>query len=258
MDPYLSKLLPLFVMPLAVVWFAGLIALLLLIRKKRRASVIVMVFALLVLWMSSIPLTGSMLYAQLESAHRPVPLTQIPSSDCIVLLGGALSPADEPRVDIEMTDAVDRVRKTAELFRTGKAPLVIVSAGNQPWSKSEKNEADLIKELLVEWGVAPEAIFLEGSSRNTRENALYSKNLIQAVNCQRPLLVTSAAHMPRAVAAFDVVGVPVTPVSTDVKVADTNSLTVMDFIPSAGALAMTSDALREFLGRLVYQIRGWA
>lgn len=258
MESYLPKILPLFVMPLAVVLFAGLLAMLLLLRKQRRASVIVLMFALIVLWISAIPVTGSMLYARLESTYRPVPLASVPSSDCIVLLGGAISPGLEPRVDIELTDAVDRVRKTAELFRTGKAPIVIVSAGNQPWSKSEKSEAELTKELLVEWGVAPDAIFLEGSSRNTRENALYSKNLIQAVNCKRPLLVTSAAHMPRAVAAFDVVGVPVTPVSTDVKVADTSTLTVMDFIPSAGALAMTSDALREFLGRFVYQIRGWA
>ncbi len=44
-------------------------------------------------------------------------------------------------------------------------------------------EADLIRDLLMEWGVPKDAIFLEGSSRNTRENALYSKNILNAINC---------------------------------------------------------------------------
>jgi len=71
------------------------------------------------------------------------------------------------------------------------------------------------------------------------------------------LLVTSAAHMPRSVAAFEKAGVEVFPVSTDVRVIRASGLTVFDFLPHAGALSMTSDAMREWLGRKVYEFRGW-
>jgi uncharacterized SAM-binding protein YcdF (DUF218 family) len=135
--------------------------------------------------------------------------------------------------------------------------MLIVTAGNQPWSLSPWAEADLIRDLLVEWGVPEEAIFLEGSSRNTRENAIFSKNLIDSIHCETSLLVTSAAHMPRAVAAFQAVGVSITPVSTDVRVVDKGLPPAMDFLPSASAMAMTSDAIREWIGAAVYRSQGW-
>jgi uncharacterized SAM-binding protein YcdF (DUF218 family) len=109
----------------------------------------------------------------------------------------------------------------------------------------------------VEWGVPRVAILSEGESRNTRENALNSKRLIELLACDSTLLVTSAAHMPRSVAAFEKVGVEVFPVSTDVRVVGASKFTMFDFLPHAGALSMTTDAMREWLGRKVYQFRGW-
>ena len=173
------------------------------------------------------------------------------------MLGGVVQAPARPRLDIEFNDSVDRVYKAAELFKAGKAPYLIVTGGNQPWSTVTKSEADLIRDLLVEWGVPYEAIMLEGSSRNTRENALYTKHLVDSIHCNEALLVTSAAHMPRSVSAFQSVGIAVTPVSTDVRVADTNSLTPMDFLPDARALQMTSDAIRELVGQWVYKVQGW-
>ena len=98
---------------------------------------------------------------------------------------------------------------------------------------------------------------LEGSSRNTRENAQYSKNIVDAIACETVLLVTSAAHMTRSVAAFKAVGLTVYPVSTDIRAADRRGVLVTDYLPSADALAMTSDGLREWIGQKVYQMQGW-
>ena len=127
----------------------------------------------------------------------------------------------------------------------------------QPWSESKMSEADLIRDLLIEWGVPGEAILLEGSSRNTRENALYSKNIMDLIGCEDALLVTSAAHMPRAAAAFRSVGLTVTPVSTDVRAPKQVIPILISFLPSADALAMTSSAIREWLGQKVYAWKGW-
>ena len=254
---YLSKILPIFVMPLGVVFFLLLVALIFLRRDRKRIAAGILTLAMAVLWVASMPLTANLAYRNIESHYLPVPLDQVPAGGCIIVLGGVVGAPILPRIDIEMNDAIDRVYKAAELFRAGKAPYMIVTGGNQPWSESGVAEAELIRELLMEWGVPEDVIFLEGSSRNTRENALYSRNILNSISCEQPLLVTSAAHMPRAVAAFNSVGVGVTPVVTDVQVVGKGLPAVMDFIPSAGALAMTSDAIREWIGQKIYALQGW-
>jgi uncharacterized SAM-binding protein YcdF (DUF218 family) len=254
---YLSKILPVFVMPITVVMVLVVAAIFLLRRKKTRSTIGILLAAIVVLWVSATPLVAQSLYRGLESRFPPMPLADVPQAGCIVLLGGAVSPPMKPRVDTELSESIDRVYKAAQLFRAGKARMLIVTAGNQPWSLSPWAEADLIRELLVEWGVPKEAIFLEGSSRNTRENAIYSRNLIDSINCESSLLVTSAAHMPRAVAAFQAVGVSITPISTDVRVVEESTPAAMDFLPSAGALAMTTEAIRELIGGWVYRMQGW-
>jgi len=254
---YLSKILPLFVMPISVVLVLLVLGFLFLWNGWRMTGRSMVLVGALVLWLASTPFAASTLYSDLEARYPPTPLSKLPSGDCVVLLGGVVGPAMPPRVDIELNAAVDRVYKTAQLQRAGKAKYVIVTAGNQPWSDSPWAEADLIRDLLVEWGVPKDAIFLEGSSRNTRENAIYSKNLIDSINCQTALLVTSAAHMPRAVAAFQSAGVSVVPVSTDVQVVEQGTLSAAVLLPNAGALAMTSDAIREWIGMWVYRMQGW-
>jgi uncharacterized SAM-binding protein YcdF (DUF218 family) len=223
---YLSKLLPLLVMPLGIALLCLLVSLVLLQRKKRKAAASFLGAGILVLWLAATPLVANGLYAGLEGRYPPPAMEDIPGSGCLVVLGGAVGPALSPRRDTELHEAVDRVYKAAELYRAGKARLVIVSAGNQPWSEAPLSEASMIQRLLIEWGVPEESIVLEGSSRNTRENAVFSRNIIQSTSCGRPLLVTSAAHMP--------------------------------LVPSANALAMTSEAIREWIGRLYYVMRGWS
>ena len=255
---YLSKILPLFVMPVSVVLILLLLAFLFLQRDWKSTGVSLVLAAVVILWMSSTPLVATTLYRDLEARYPPLPLTKLPVGDCLVLLGGAVGPAMPPRVDIELNEAVDRVYKAAQVHRAGRAKFVIVTAGNQPWSESPWAEADLLRDLLMEWGVPKDAIFLEGSSRNTRENALYSKIMIDSMHCGTTLLVTSAAHMPRAVAAFQNAGVSVVAVATDVRVAGQGALSAVALLPSAGALAMTSDAIREWIGMWIYRLQGWS
>lgn len=253
---YLSKLLPLLVLPIGVVIELCLLALWLVLSGKRKASAGCLILALGVLWTSSMPLVADALYGRLERDFPPVALVDIPVSECIVLLGGVLEPALYPRVDVEMSAAIDRLFKAAQLYRAGKGRVLIVAGGKLPWSPSAPAEAELMQALLVEWGVPAAAIVLEGDSRNTRENAVNSAVLLEKLGCDRPLLVTSAAHMARSVAAFERLGVAVFAVSTDVRVIRDAGVTVFDFLPDAEALLMTTEALREWLGRRVYELRG--
>lgn len=254
---YLSKILPVFVMPVTLGIALVLLALVLQARGKTKAVSAVLIAAVALLWAASTPIVAAIAYGKLESHFPPHSLDTIPVSGCIVLLGGVMGLPLPPRQDIELGDAVDRVYKTAQLYREGKGTRVFVTAGNQPWSAPGPSEASLIGELLVEWGVPATAIQLEGRSRNTRENALHLQPQLEAAHCDRALLVTSAAHMPRALASFTVLGLAVYPVSTDVRVLRPGRYRLADFLPDAHALAMTSDALREWIGQRVYAWRGW-
>ncbi|MEJ8566861.1 YdcF family protein [Elongatibacter sediminis] len=254
---YLSKIVPLFLMPLGLIIFAAVLVLLLLVTGRRRLAAWLLSFTVLLLWLAAMPIVAGSLYGRLESRFPPEPLARIPVSSCIVVLGGAVGLPFAPRQDIELTEAVDRVYKAVQLYREGKANRVFVAAGNQPRSESGPSEAALIGELLVEWGVPADAIQLEGRSRNTRENAVNIKPMLEATGCDRSLLVTSAAHMQRALASFKEVGLYAYPVSTDVRAIRRTEYTAMDFLPDAHALAMTSDAIREWMGQKVYQWNGW-
>jgi uncharacterized SAM-binding protein YcdF (DUF218 family) len=81
--------------------------------------------------------------------------------------------------------------------------------------------------------------------------------LMQEAGCQSSLLVTSSWHMPRAVAAFMVLGVNVIPVSVDVRFVQGDSSSIAGFIPRADALAASSQVILEWMGIWVYRWKGW-
>jgi uncharacterized SAM-binding protein YcdF (DUF218 family) len=110
---------------------------------------------------------------------------------------------------------------------------------------------------LLDWGVPASAIRLDEASRNTRENAINARVLMEEEGCRKTLLVTSAAHMARSVATFKRLGVDVFPVSTDVRVVMVPERSFLDFLPSADALKMTTEAIREWMGQKIYQWRDW-
>lgn len=245
-------------LPIGLVIELTLLALLFLKFGKRKTSATFMVTAVLVLWVSSMPIVANTLLGKLEQDYPAVMITEVPVSQCAVVLGGTVEPVLPPRIDIDMNEAVDRVRKAAQLYRTGRAVVIIVSGGNQPWSSFADPEAESMKTLLLEWGVPASAIVLEGASRNTRENAINSTVLLEKLACGTPLLVTSAAHMKRSVAVFEKLGVAVFPVSADVQVIEASGFTFFDFLPDAEALQQTTDAMREWIGQRVYRIQGWS
>ena len=254
---YLSKILPLLILPIGLVIELSFLAFLLVLAGKKKSSALFLFLAMALLWSASMPYVANTLMGELERDYPAVMMTEIPPSKCAVVLGGGVEPVLSPRVDVDMQEAVDRVRKAAQLYRAGLAKMIIVSGGMQPWLPFEESEAAAMETLLLEWGVPSEAIVMEGDSLNTRENAFYSITLMKKLTCGKPLLVTSAAHMKRAVAAFSRLRVEVFPVSTDVRVVDQPKLTVFDFLPDAGALLMTNGAMREWLGQWVYKLKGW-
>src|SRR4029077_15074082 len=101
-----------------------------------------------------------------------------------------------------LNESAERVTVVAELSRRYPGAKVLFSGGSAALIFHEGIEADFALRLFESFGVARERILLEARSRNTIENAIFSKEIAQPKAGERWLLVTSAFHMPRAIGVF--------------------------------------------------------
>ena len=251
----LSKFLPQLVYPFNLALLLLLAALLLIIFGRRRSGVftVFVAFVILVVCASPLPLV---LYRQHELRYPPVPISSSPTADVIVLLGGDVGLPVPPRTESQLHG--NRLLHAFRLFEASKAPLILVTGGNVFPQEGLSAEATYSKAILAGWGVPDDAILTESKSRNTRQNALYSHQILSAQGIDRILLVTSAFHMPRAAAVFRHAGFEVMPSPSSVSVTDYRRPKLLDWWPSLGNLGKAQAFMRERLGIFVYRLRGWA
>lgn len=255
----LSKFLPLFVYPLGL----GLILLLIaLIFFKKKGATKLVFLVLILLWACSTDPVSKALTRSLEWQYSYP--DAVPEADVIIVLGGGTEAATPPRSFVEFNSAGDRVFAAARLYREGKAPTILLSGGNISWlTDSDSTPADQMAEILSFLGVPSSDMILEDTSRNTQENVLNAKEIIADNGYEKILLVTSAMHMPRSVKLFEKQGVEVIPIPVDYSVVeeqqDQSSFldNLMGLLPSAGNLAVTTNALKEYLGIWAYTLQGW-
>jgi uncharacterized SAM-binding protein YcdF (DUF218 family) len=260
---FLSKFLPLFVYPLGLACILLLLALITDNNNRRRKNFILV--AILILWLSSTSGFSNLLARSLEWRYKPP--EEIPVSEAIVLLGGGTEPAVYPRSGVEINGAGDRVFYAAQLFKEGKAPLIVLSGGEITWlNEGSATPAEDMADILTSLDVPANMLIIEDRSRNTYENALYARELLDEKGINKILLVTSAMHMPRSVALFEAQGFEVIPLPVDYSVVENESADnqngvlvtkIINIIPNASNLALTTNALKEYLGSFIYQLRGW-
>ncbi len=258
----LSKFLPLFLYPLGLACLLLVLALLLTRRPAwQRLFTGVALFALLA---GSSRWVSNGLARSLE--WRYLPPAEMPEADVIVVLGGSTLAAQYPRPIVEVNGAGDRVIYAAWLYKQGKAPHLLLSGGVIDWLSSGPSPAENMADLLGKMGVPQQAIWLESTSQNTYENAVNSRQILQAKGIRRIILVTSAMHMPRAVGLFEKQGLQVIPAPTDFTATQAQAQPggvdyllnqAFNLLPSAEDLALTSRVLKEYLGLFVYRLRGW-
>ena len=173
--------------------------------------------------------------------------------DGIVVLGGPIDP-DLPLVHgMPVTlGGADRLIQAAALARRYPNARILFTGGSANLISTGAKEADQAAELLVSLGVPKERLILERQSRNTYENAVFSRAMVMPKPGERWLLVTSAYHMPRSVGLFRKAGFPIEPYPVDWRVTS-----VFDFeMFSVQGLRRTDIAVREWVGLLAYWLRG--
>ncbi len=170
----------------------------------------------------------------------------------IIVLGGGEDPrpAAEHGV-LAVGDAAERLIAAADLARRHPEARLVHSGGSGSVTPAPK-ESDMVRRHLAELGWPADRSLFEDRSRNTRENALFTKDLVKPKEGERWLLVTSAWHMPRAVGLFRKAGFEVTPCPVDYRgIAEGRGIPgIMD------GLRRVELAWREYVGLLAARLLG--
>ena len=250
-----NKILPLLVMPLGL----GLLFLLAGMALRRR---FLLGIGVLVLWVFSMPVVGEALIRAVEGRSGRVPVSSVPAADALVVLSGMVVQVDGAPLG-EWGDASDRFEGAIELFKAGKAPLLVFTAGQLPWQPDAIPEGELLARRALLLGVPKTAILLTAKAGNTAEEAAAARKLlgvdksvdrtVETGQRKKIILVTSAYHMRRAVLLFEKAGFWVEPFPVDFQVSNVNRFTVLDCLPDAWALGQSSKALREVIGWAFYR-----
>ena len=180
-------------------------------------------------------------------------------ADAIVVLSGMIEERKNAPLG-EWSGAVDRFESGVDLFKAGRAPLLIFTGGWVPWIPKAKPEGEILAQRAVRLGVPKDKILETGKAQNTQEEATAVRQVGRNwwVTGSKPsiILVTSAFHMRRAEMLFRKSGFEVTPFPVDFQTSDNNEITILSFLPSAQASARSETAIRETIGLAYYWVMG--
>jgi uncharacterized SAM-binding protein YcdF (DUF218 family) len=252
---YASKVFGFFATPSNFVILAGIAGALLLRTRFSRTGWGLVVGSLLLLAVLGLSPVGNALIVPLEDRFPPWDHSR-GAPHGMVVLGGALSPdISYARNTAALNEAAERLTVVAELARRYPDARIVFSGGSGAVLFKERPEAESALRLLESLGVAKGRVVAEGKSRNTVENARFSRELAQPKPGERWLLVTSAYHLPRAMGIFRKAGFPVEAHPVDWRTRGARD--ALRPFPTLGeGLRRTDTAVREWIGLLAYWLTG--
>ena len=172
--------------------------------------------------------------------------------DGIIVLGGALSlDASAELGRPVLGPSGERLTALIELARAWPRARLVFSGGSGSVLHPDSREADYVRAFAASMGLDPSRVALDRDSRNTWENALYSKRMIQPRETERWVLITSAWHMPRAVGCFRAAGWNVIPYPVDYHSVPRGDWPVFELLEQ---LNLFSIAAREWVGLVAYRV----
>lgn len=251
----LSSFLTNLVIPLNLCVVLVLIGAIVFIARRRKTGIALAVIG--VSWALFWSLPASTLWAggRLEQLYPHTLPMKLPTTQAIVVLGGSTANSRlnwfEP-YDSQLT--ASRVNTAGILYRAGRAPLIVLSGAALDGSISE---ARMMANTLEQQGVPKSALVLETRSYTTYENGLYTSELLRDRNISRVLLVTSALHMPRAMAVFRKQGVDVIAAPSPAQIVVPGDPGFSFWQPSLRVLGASRSIVKEYVALLVYWVRGW-
>ena len=251
-----SKTLGVMLLPTNFLIGLGLVGVVLLFTRFASRGRILVAASLVLLAICSFSPFGNLLLYPLEARFSPWDDTR-GAPDGIVVLGGSIDPTlSEARGVTVFKGSVDRIVAAAALAHRYPNARIVFSGGSANFvSDDSAKEADYAVSVFGRLGIARDRLTLERRSRNTQENAEFSKILVAPKAGERWLLVTSAYHMPRSVGVFRKAGFAVQPYPADWHTGGRIDKLGFSIFASEG-LDHTDAALREWMGLAAYRISG--
>jgi uncharacterized SAM-binding protein YcdF (DUF218 family) len=252
----LSKTLGVMALPTNLLIGLGLVGALLLATRLAAAGRKIMIASIVLLAVCAFSPLGNFLLYPLESRFPPWDAAR-GAPDGIVVLGGPIDPdlsiAHNTPV---IRSAADRIVAAVALAHRYPNARIIFSGGSADLIANDAREADYAGQIFAGLGIAKDRLIMERASRNTYENAVFSKAIASPKDGERWLLVTSAYHMPRAVGLFRKVGFAVEPYPVDWRVGS-DAAGILSFSNVAvDGLGRTDVAVREWIGLVAYRVVG--
>jgi len=251
----LSKILAFLLKPLNLIVLTALYGLFTRIPQRRQRAFTVLIFMLLGF---STPWPINELARRWEIGQRS-PESIVEPYDVGILLGGYTEmSAASPAGVVTFSRSANRLTETLALYKMGKIRRILLTGGSGRMIGEESSEAPVSRWYLQQVGVPDSAIIIEGHSRNTWENALYSKQLIDSLAPgSRCLLITSAWHLRRAKGCLDKAGLPCEVFGADFFTLQDLGNKLHWLQPSWECLMKWNYLLKEWVGWLVYKIKGY-
>ncbi len=205
------------------------------------------------MYLLSISAVSDNLVKPLENMYGQPDVRDLRNAQAIVVLAGGSYDGVKDFDGTGQNSESSTVRLVAGLRLHRVLHLPVVLSGGRLFDDTD-TEANVEYRFLKACGVEERYLIKEDRSRNTAENAKYSKQICRQHNFDRVILVTSAFHMPRSVAFFEREGVNVIPYPTDYKTDRNLRLNAFAFTPSADSLYRVSVAMKEYLGLLAVKM----
>jgi uncharacterized SAM-binding protein YcdF (DUF218 family) len=216
--------------------------------RGRQWLMLSLLTATLICW----PPVEYLLSRPLEWNYAVRPFSAPAGLDAIVVFASGISPAQYERpYPLPDAETFERCQYAAWVYRNSRIP-VLVSGGNA--TKRNPAFAVTMRDLLQAANVPPSEIWIEDRSRSTRENAIFSAEILRRRGVRRIALIVNARSMPRAAACFRRQGIDVVAAPSRF---DNLSATVEDWILSWKAVRGNEETLHEAVGLLWYRLRGW-
>lgn len=233
----------------------GLFGIILLMTRFRRFGRGLMVTSLLLLAICAWSPLGKLLLYPLETRFPPWDAGK-GAPDGIIVLGGPidadLSVAHGKAVVVASGDRIIAGAVLAHRFPNAR---LLYTGGSPNLVANDAKEADYATGLFEGLGIARSRLLMERASRNTLENAEFSKAMVNPKPGERWVMVTSAYHMPRSVGLFRKAGFEVEAYPVDWKLGKDSDLFTLDSIAGDG-LGRVDPAVREWMGLIAYRLTG--
>jgi uncharacterized SAM-binding protein YcdF (DUF218 family) len=252
---FLSKTLGFMLLPTNFLLGIGLIGAILLATRFARLGRKLMIGAVVLLAICGFSPLGNLLLYPLEQRFPPWDAAR-GAPDGIIVLGASIeADISAAHGTTVVRSAPDRIIVAAALAHRYPNARIVFSGGSANLISNDAREADFAGQVFESLGIAKSRLTMERASRNTLENAEFSKALVAPKQGERWLLVTSAFHMPRSVGLFRKAGFPVEPYPVDWRVGGRDDLFNFSIV-AADALGRTDIGLREWIGLIAYRATG--